>query len=113
MPWPKTFLPPELNKARILTYGYDAYIVRKSAASSNRLSDHARNLLNDLTADRAVNNASSRPLVFVAHSLGGLVCKEAILISRNSPDAHLKSVFDHVRGIIFVGTLHRGAWIAD
>src|SRR5579871_5277770 len=46
-PWPKTLLPPKLRKARILTYGYDAYIVRKSVASSNRLIDHAMNLLND------------------------------------------------------------------
>jgi len=46
-PWPKTLLPPKLSKARILTYGYDAYIVRKSVASSNRLIDHATNLLND------------------------------------------------------------------
>ncbi len=90
-PWPKTLLPPKLSKARILTYGYDAYIVRKSVASSNRLIDHATNLLNDLTTDRACCNASSRPLIFVTHSLSDLVCKEAILLSRNNPKAHLQA----------------------
>ncbi|KAK0736728.1 hypothetical protein B0T21DRAFT_451406 [Apiosordaria backusii] len=60
-PWRKTLLPPKLNKVRILTYGYDVYIVRKSVASSNRLIDHATNLLNDLTTDKACCNASSRP----------------------------------------------------
>jgi hypothetical protein len=54
-PWPKTLLPPRLEKACILTYGYDAYLVRISAPSSNRLIDHARNLLNDLTVDRAAS----------------------------------------------------------
>ncbi|UPK96915.1 hypothetical protein LCI18_007850 [Fusarium solani-melongenae] len=78
-PWPKTLLPEKLSKARILTYGYDAYIVSKAVASSNRLIDHAMNLLIDLIIERAGSRASSRPLVFVAHSLGGLVCKEAIL----------------------------------
>jgi protein SERAC1 len=112
-PWPKTLLPPRLKKARILTYGYDAYIVRISTASSNRLIDHARNLLNDLTIDRAAGNASSRPLVLVAHSLGGLVCKEAILLSRNSPEVHLRRVFDCTKGIVFMGTPHNGAWMAD
>ena len=112
-PWPKTLLPPKLSKARILTYGYDAYIVRKSVASSNRLIDHATNLLNDLTTDRACCNASSRPLIFVTHSLGGLVCKEAILLSRNNPDAHLRGIFDCIKGIIFMGTPHKGAWMAD
>jgi len=112
-PWPKTLLPPKLSKARILTYGYDAYIVRKSVASSNRLIDHATNLLNDLTTDRACCNASSRPLIFVTHSLGGLVCKEVILLSRNNPEAHLRGIFDRIKGIIFMGTPHKGAWMAD
>jgi protein SERAC1 len=112
-PWPKTLLPPNLSKARILTYGYDAYVVRKSVASSNRLIDHATNLLNDLTTDRAGCNASSRPLIFVTHSLGGLVCKEAIMLSRNNPEAHLRGIFDGVRGIIFMSTPHGGAWMAD
>ena len=112
-PWPKTLLPPKLSKARILTYGYDAYIVRKSVASSNRLIDHATNLLNDLTTDRACCNASSRPLIFVTHSLGGLVCKEVILLSRNNPEAHLQGIFNRIKGIIFMGTPHKGAWMAD
>ena len=112
-PWPKTLLPPKLSKSRILTYGYDACVVRRSVAGSNRLTDHATNLLNDLTTERADCNASARPVIFVAHSLGGLVCKEAILLSRNNPDAHLRSIFDCVKGIVFMGTPHKGSWMAD
>ncbi|KAI6771494.1 hypothetical protein HG531_009119 [Fusarium graminearum] len=111
-PWPETLLPPKLSRARILTYGYDAYIVRKSVASTNGLIDHAANLLNDLSTDRAYSDASSRPIIFVAHSLGGLVCKEAILLSRNNPEPHLQGIFDYTKGIIFLGTPHRGSWMA-
>lgn len=112
-PWPKTLLPCKLTTARILTYGYDAYVVRGSVAGSNRLIDHATNLLNDLTTDRDLHNAASRPIIFVAHSLGGLVCKKAILSSRNNPDAHLRNVFNHTKGVIFMGTPHKGSWMAD
>ncbi|KAJ5372779.1 hypothetical protein N7517_004785 [Penicillium concentricum] len=112
-PWPKTLLPQKLQQARILTYGYDAYVVSKSTASSNRLSDHAANLLADLTTDRQCCNASSRPLIFVAHSLGGLVCKQAILMSRNNPDTHFQDIFDALKGVIFMGTPHKGAWMAN
>ena len=112
-PWPKTLLPPRLSKVRILTYGYDAYVVRASTASTNRLIDHATNLLNDMTTDRTCADAFSRPLVFVAHSLGGLVCKEAILLSRNNPEPHLRGIFDCTRAIVFMGTPHRGSWMAD
>jgi hypothetical protein len=113
MPWPMTLLPSRLGRVRILTYGYNAYIVQKSVASSNRLTDHAMNLLKDLTDDRAYCNASCRPIIFVAHSLGGLVCKKAILLSRDNREAYFQSIFDWTKGIIFMGTPHRGSWMAD
>lgn len=112
-PWPTILLPPKLPRARLLTWGYDAYFVQASVASRNRLTDHAMNLLIDLTNHRASCDASGRPLIFVAHSLGGLVCKEAILLSRNNPEAHLCNVFKHTAGIMFMGTPHRGSWMAD
>ena len=112
-PWPQALLPSQISRARVLTYGYDAYIVRKSVASSNRLIDHATNLLHDLVADRASCNAPLRPLVFVAHSMGGLVCKKAILLSRNNPEPHLRSIFTCTKGITFMGTPHKGSWMAE
>ncbi|EWZ86333.1 hypothetical protein FOWG_09910 [Fusarium oxysporum f. sp. lycopersici MN25] len=112
-PWPKVFLPLKLTSTRILTYGYDAYIVRRSVASTNGLIDHAKNLLNNLSTDRACSNASSRPLVFITYSLGGLVCKEAVLLSRNNPKPYLWGIFDCTKGIIFLGMPHRGSWMAD
>ncbi|KAF5613399.1 ankyrin protein, partial [Fusarium sp. NRRL 25303] len=112
-PWPKTLLPSELPKACILTYGYDAYVVSKPVVSSNRLIDHAMNLVTDLTNDRRRRNASSRPLIFVVHSLGGLVCKEAILLSRNNPNRSRQDFFTHIKGVVFMGTPHKGSWMAD
>ncbi len=112
-PWPVTLLAPKLTRARLLTYGYDAYVVQKSAVSVNRMIDHAANLLNDLTNDRASSHASSRPAILVAHSLGGLVCKEAFLLSRNNPEPHLRGLFECVVGVIFLGTPHKGSWMAD
>ncbi|KAH6957872.1 Alpha/Beta hydrolase protein [Ilyonectria sp. MPI-CAGE-AT-0026] len=111
--WPKALLPPALPRARIITFGYDAYMVRSPVVSSNRLIDHATNLLADLTSDRAIHKATHRPLIFIAHSVGGIVCKEAVLLSRNNPEVHLRSVFKFLEGIVFMGTPHRGSWMAD
>lgn len=113
VPWPPNLLPTNLPKARLLTFGYDAYVVRKSVASANRLVDHATNLLVDLTRKRSSSDASRRRIIFVAHSLGGLVCKEAMLQSRDHPEMHLRGIFDSVIGIAFMGTPHRGSWMAD
>ncbi|KAK5630106.1 hypothetical protein RRF57_005821 [Xylaria bambusicola] len=114
-PWPKLFLPDRLPKARLLTFGYDAYIIRNGATRAvgiNSLADHARGLLHDLTNARASPNESSRGIIFVAHSLGGLVCKSAILLSRNNPENYLQDIFDRTLGFIFLGTPHQGAWMA-
>jgi len=113
-PWPKTLLAPKLEfGARILTYGYDAYLVSKGMASQNRLADHARNMVNDLATNRTSQGAANRPLVFVAHSLGGIICKKAILFSQQKHgEPEIESIFKCTKGIIFMGTPHRGAWMA-
>ncbi|KAK4104683.1 hypothetical protein N658DRAFT_556519 [Parathielavia hyrcaniae] len=112
-PWIKTLLPFKLDRARILTYGYNAKVVRRSVASSNRLIDYATDLLTDLTADSARCIAPTRPIIFVAHGLGGLVCKQAILLSRNNPDSHLQGIFHCTIAIAFMGTPRKGSWMAD
>ncbi|KAF5604072.1 ankyrin repeat domain-containing protein [Fusarium pseudocircinatum] len=112
-PWPAELLPSRLAKARLLTYGYDAYVLKKSVSSTNRLIDHANNLLHDLAVERASSGIIDRPLVFVVHSFGGIVCKTALIISRQSPKAHLRHISNCTRGIAFLGTPHRGSWAAD
>jgi len=98
-----------LKTARILTYGYDAQVVRLKVTSTNRLLDHATDLLNDLSGDRSMEHASKRPLIFVAHSLGGLVVKKALLLLRNNSKEHLRQIFDYTKAIAFMGTPHSGS----
>ncbi|KAH7629346.1 hypothetical protein B0T09DRAFT_154863 [Sordaria sp. MPI-SDFR-AT-0083] len=116
-PWPKKLLPPKLPSARILTYGYDAYVMARggSGASSNRLSDHAQNPINDLAGDRARSNAAAtrRAIIFVTHSLGGLVCKKGLLSSRISGNQQHHEIFENTRGVIPLGTPHWGSWFAE
>lgn len=112
-PWPKSLLSGAVPNARILSYGYDAYVLQSGVASGNRLTDHATNFLASLTANREEDNVQQRPIILVAHSLGGLVCKQAILISDGNSKIHLRNVFKQLKGIIFLGTPHQGSWMAD
>jgi hypothetical protein len=54
---------------------------------------------------------SLRPLLLIAHSLGGLVVKEALRKSRDceSVKPHLYNVARSIVGVLFFGTPHRGA----
>lgn len=112
-PWPAELLPTRLAKARLLTYGYDAYVLKRSVSSTNRLIDYANNLLHDLAAERASSGTVNRPLIFVVHSFGGIVCKTALIISHQRPESHLGQISNCTRGIAFLGTPHRGSWAAD
>ena len=62
---------------------------------------------------RVGSDTSSRPFIFVIHNLGGLVCKEVILFTRNNPEAHLRDVFGHTMAIVFMGIPHKGVWMVD
>ncbi|EFX01267.1 kinesin light chain [Grosmannia clavigera kw1407] len=111
-PWPKTLLPEKFPEARLLTFGYDADVVRAGVASKSSIKNLADRLLHVLTTDRGPN-ASHRPLIFIVHSLGGIVCKKAVARSTNDSDETLHSVATSLIGIVFMGTPHDGSGFAD
>ncbi|KAI2916215.1 hypothetical protein CBS63078_3393 [Aspergillus niger] len=113
-PWPKSLLPSILPTARILTFGYDAFVVDwRRPVSENFIGNHAWNLLTSLSSYRDNDDTNERPVIFVCHSLGGLVCKDALFQSRQRSEKHLQSILDCTRGIIFLGTPHHGAGLAN
>lgn len=112
-PWPKTLLPLELGTARILTYSYDSTVTGKGdVPSQNRISNHAQNLLAALATLRQNDDTSERPIIFVCHSLGGLVCQDALVMAHERAQQHLEDIANFTRGVIFLGTPHRGSSLA-
>ncbi|KAI1170200.1 Alpha/Beta hydrolase protein [Nemania sp. FL0916] len=111
-PWPGSLLPFKLPTARILTFGYDAGVVGWTGmVSQSRIANHAGNLLAALATYREEDNTNERPIIFVCHSLGGLVCEDALVTAKDRP-AHIRNILHSTRGIIFLGTPHHGAGLA-
>ena len=102
----------EEEKARILVYGYDADIASfTGTVSKDKIHNHADNLVAELYANRRKREATERPIIFIAHSLGGLLVKRALIYSseiRGHYTQHLRSIFISTFGILFLGTPHRG-----
>lgn len=48
----------------------------------------------------------------MAHSLGGIVTKKAVALSRESRFPHLRDIEKNTAGIVFLGTPHHGADLA-
>lgn len=74
--WPAALLPKVVPNTKIWTWGYDADIDGFwSSASQNTVSQHATNLLSDV-ADLLETKHCNLPIIFVVHSLGGLIIKD-------------------------------------
>lgn len=73
--WPSKSLPEDIPKSRIMAFGYSTSNspFHKSTAI---ISDIAKQLLSHLINKRNSEAQERRPIIFVAHSLGGIVIKE-------------------------------------
>ncbi|KAF2237565.1 hypothetical protein EV356DRAFT_433129, partial [Viridothelium virens] len=113
VPWPQTLLPAKVSNARILTFGYDAVVTDwRGVVSKSRIGNHALNLLNAVATYRDNDDTNDRPVIFVYHSLGGLVCEDTLFLTRQRPERHPQRVADLTCGIVFLGTPHHGSGLA-
>ena len=63
--------------ARIMSYGYNSATVFSKADTD--INDEAAMLLDRLNGERRSGDEMTRPVIFVSHSLGGILVKKAVL----------------------------------
>ncbi|KAL8769216.1 MAG: hypothetical protein Q9209_004717 [Squamulea sp. 1 TL-2023] len=106
--WPQDLLTEDIPRVRVLTFGYDAQISSFWAPlSKSGIEDHADSLRELLVNAR--NHCPDRPIIFVAHSLGGVVCTEAILKASKYTEPQMAAIAGRTHGIAFLGTPHHGS----
>ncbi len=71
--WPRDLLPKEIPSARVLTFDYSA---RLGDDTPLVFRDLGKRLLESLAINRQHEKAATRRLIFVAHSLGGMLVKD-------------------------------------
>ncbi|KAK8068564.1 hypothetical protein PG996_007676 [Apiospora saccharicola] len=109
--WPRDLLKTDLQEARVLSYGWDADIANfTSQTSQDSLYGHADTFYKRL---QSLREDKTHPIIFIAHSLGGLLVKQMLIRAKSYQDNNrfesLGSPFPHTIGIIFMGTPHRGS----
>ncbi|KAG9840443.1 hypothetical protein KCU98_g9245, partial [Aureobasidium melanogenum] len=114
--WPKDLLPEDIKDARILTFGYDAQVAGfLSTTSQASIFAHAEKLLDNLKNAR--RGFETRPIIFIGHSLGGIIIKDALIRSfeckHSTQDVRLGAIFNATIGVIFMATPHRGSHTAS
>ncbi|KAI0400445.1 ribonuclease-like protein p/mrp subunit [Xylaria palmicola] len=110
-------LPRDVKNSRIMTYRYPASVAAlRGGTSSDRILQHAQTMVAELVADRELEHATERPIIFICHSLGGIIVKRAIVYSASRTSHHinhLRSIYVSTYGILFFGTPHQGSGTAN
>lgn len=112
--WPFDLLPRAFPDMRVLIYGYDSHPSHFYKAATNRMTitQHAEDLMHKVASERS--SCRGRPLIFVAHSLGGIIVKGALNESRQMTyQPAYTDLSQSCYAIVFMGTPHLGANIAD
>ncbi|KAF8539839.1 hypothetical protein BDD12DRAFT_805016 [Trichophaea hybrida] len=102
------FLPQDFKNVRIMSYGYNSNL---DSDSNNGLLDFRRHLVQQLENARSSEEAKNRHIIFVGHSLGGILILQALIQSR-SRSVH-KPILDSTHTIFFFGTPHQGLRTAE
>ncbi|KAH7350702.1 hypothetical protein BKA65DRAFT_582695 [Rhexocercosporidium sp. MPI-PUGE-AT-0058] len=111
--WPQELLPEDFPDCRILTFGYDSHVSNffGGAANKDGITAHGNAFLNRLVGVRTNNCPPERKIIFIAHSLGGLVLKETLRRSKAAimEAVDKRSILENTFSIMFFATPHRGS----
>ncbi|KAF8538615.1 hypothetical protein BDD12DRAFT_805984 [Trichophaea hybrida] len=103
--WLQDFLPHDIKKIRIMTYGYDTNLSRSGIG--DRMSDYVKHMIQQLEIVRGSSEGRNRPIIFLGHSLGGILILQSKIIALR------RHILDSTRAIFFFGTPHQGLRTAE
>ncbi|KAH6677027.1 hypothetical protein F5X68DRAFT_246119 [Plectosphaerella plurivora] len=114
--WPQKWLPKDevLQRARILSFGYNARYVSSTQSPFLGITDFSKSLLYAMLLGRDAEgnqlDLGRAPIIFVTHSMGGLVFKKAYLDAHL--DARYANIVRSVKSVVFLSTPHHGSGLA-
>ncbi|KAJ2988150.1 hypothetical protein NUW58_g4128 [Xylaria curta] len=103
--WIRDALPKDIHGIRAVIYGYETKLAESQ--SFERIGDIANKLITFLTT-YGWGLRSSKPVVFLAHSLGGLILRDALRQLANSSSEEYKTLTKILRGALFFGVPNLG-----
>ena len=104
--WLRDDLPQHIPESRIFLYQYNSTAVYGKDRST--FIDKASELLEAIRVER--DDAESRPILFLGHSMGGLLIKQALINAHNNQK--YTAIKDATTGLAFFATPHHGGdWI--
>ncbi|KAK4443260.1 ankyrin repeat protein [Podospora aff. communis PSN243] len=110
--WLESILPGVVPAARVMSFSYNSML--QFSKSTADVTTFAQQLLEALVAARESSFESQRPIIFLCHSLGGLVLKKAVLLAmEDTGTSRYADLLERFSGVMFFGTPHRGSGYAS
>jgi len=103
------WLDSEIGRINVYAVGYPASLLEKWAKKEMDPFERASNLLEQF----ANVGIGKRPLVFVAHSLGGILVKMILRKSCEASDASWRAISEVTELVAFLATPHTGSDLAN
>ncbi|KAL1615287.1 hypothetical protein SLS56_011861 [Neofusicoccum ribis] len=101
-----------INADRVMTYGYNSKLTGGSRGLE-RILDYGRNFIEDIKQIRSTDKETRRPLMFIAHSFGGIILAHSMIKAVLSRDKRSEMIYAATYGILFFGTPHKGLLVDD
>ncbi|KAH8882196.1 hypothetical protein GQ53DRAFT_666276 [Thozetella sp. PMI_491] len=110
--WLSDSLPEHIPTARVAIYGYESGL--PNSTSFQNLTDLGTSFKTSVEELEQYGNGLTKTLIFIAHSLGGLIVKEvcAMVQMYRSKSEKLKTTLHSIYGAIFFGVPNDGLDIA-
>jgi hypothetical protein len=111
--WLRDFLQKDtpFENSRIITFRYTSILVDKRQMNV-RLADYTDELLKLLIRLRGSKSENKRPLIFICHSMGGLVARLAMTRLQAMPEK-FEGLCSSECGLLFLRTSQMGSLEAD
>lgn len=108
--WPKSWLARDCPALRIISVEYDTSLSDwRTRCPMERKSIAFRS--NELLRKLRAAGVGDRPMIWVSHSMGGLLVKKMLLEASKKPE--MKTVINNTRGVIFYSVPHHGSHLAE
>ncbi|KAJ6016427.1 hypothetical protein N7540_011018 [Penicillium herquei] len=111
--WLRDFLSKDLPQCRTMIYGYNSKL---SSHGVDTILDYGRELMEEIKKIRNTKELQQRPLIFVAHSFGGIImahCLVKAIQTMEGDHPAIASLYPATYGMILFAIPHKGLVIDD
>nr|CAH7741056.1 unnamed protein product [Callosobruchus chinensis] len=112
--WPKDWLPEDCNNLRVLGVNYDTSLsMWAPICPTEKVKFTLEERSDDLIEKFLSCGLGDKPIVWVTHSMGGLIVKNILCKAFESENDNVRKICSNTKGVVFYSTPHNGSRLAN